>query len=83
LGGLGWVGGWLEELELKQALQFSFGLGLCNKSKCFQDLQTLILKSGNKITDTFLSQYYDYLIIFNYLCILELVDKFVVVGVSM
>jgi hypothetical protein len=23
-------GGWLEELELKQALQFSFGLGLCN-----------------------------------------------------
>ena len=28
--GGGWVGGWLEELELKQALQFSFGLGLCN-----------------------------------------------------
>ena len=24
------VGGWLEELELKQAVQFSFGLGLCN-----------------------------------------------------
>jgi hypothetical protein len=24
-----WVG-WLEELELKQALQFSFGIGLCN-----------------------------------------------------
>jgi hypothetical protein len=23
------VGGWLEELELKQALQFSIGLGLC------------------------------------------------------
>jgi hypothetical protein len=22
---------WLEELKLKQALQFSFGLGLCNK----------------------------------------------------
>jgi hypothetical protein len=28
LGCVGWVG-WLEELELKKALQFSFGLGLC------------------------------------------------------
>jgi hypothetical protein len=28
LGGLGLVG-WLEELQLKHALQFSFGLGLC------------------------------------------------------
>jgi hypothetical protein len=31
-GWVGWVGGfggWMEELELKQTLQFSFGLGLC------------------------------------------------------
>jgi hypothetical protein len=31
----GWrVGGWLDELELKQALRFSFGLGLCNINEC-------------------------------------------------
>ena len=35
----GWVaGGWLEELELKQVLQFCFGLKLRKMSNCGHEL---------------------------------------------
>jgi hypothetical protein len=40
------VGGWLEELELKQALQFSFGLGLCKRN--FHLLKVIIHSSKTK-----------------------------------
>jgi hypothetical protein len=35
MGG-GWVGEWLEEFELKQALQCRFGLGVCNTFDNFE-----------------------------------------------
>jgi hypothetical protein len=47
---LWWVGGgWLEELKLKQALRFSFGLGLCNISK----YQRKIINSSYFLCDSF------------------------------
>ena len=35
------MGGWLEDLELKQAIQFSFGLGLCKNTVNSGQLDTL------------------------------------------
>ena len=40
--GLGWVGGWLEELELKQALKVCFGLEL-SKIRIMWSLQIIVV----------------------------------------
>ena len=51
------MGGWLEELELKQALRFGFGLGLCNKLGSRLSLLKLIFASKLRLPSLFMSKW--------------------------
>ena len=51
------MGGWLEKLELKQALRFSFGLGLCNKMGSRLSLLKLLFASKLRLPSPFMSKW--------------------------
>ena len=50
------MGGWVE-LELKQALRFSFGLGLCNKLGSRLSLLKLLFASKLRLPSLFMSKW--------------------------